>query len=149
MDSSSLAQFVQHMQLDVEALPEARVRQVVGQVLNLVEEVVQENRRLLEENEGLRKLLHKARVVPPPKPPASAAANPMTAEDTGSAKPGGCSSEKERRSREGRKRSRGDRRSFRPIQVVQYSSTNYSARGQAMMPWTGGSPGRVTRSTRC
>ena len=51
------AEYVQQLRLDVDSLADARVREVVGKVLNLVETVVVENGRLQDENQRLREII--------------------------------------------------------------------------------------------
>jgi len=123
MDTSKLTEIVRQMRLDVDGLSDPVVREVVGQVLNLVEEVVAEDQRLREEIARLHDILRKAHLKPPP--PTTPAANSAGTGDTATANAPSRktsvdrSSEKERRSREGRnpRSPRADRRSFRPVHV--------------------------------
>ena len=57
MGASDLTEYVQQLRLDGDALADARVREVIGKVLNLVEAVVVENRRLQDENQRLREII--------------------------------------------------------------------------------------------
>lgn len=119
MDASELTQCVQKMRLDVDALPDAHVRSVVGQVLNLVEQVVHQNDRLGVENQSLREevlrlreLVRKLKGLPPDSGPTAGGVTPPPASE------GDRSSEKERRAGERKKRPpRSDGRSFRDIHV--------------------------------
>ncbi len=61
MDASDLTEYVRQLCLDVDALADARVREVVGKVLNLVERVVVENGRLQEEIQRLREIIRQLR----------------------------------------------------------------------------------------
>jgi hypothetical protein len=63
MDASELTQFVQQMRLDVEAFPDANVRSVVSQILNLVEEVIHENDQLREEQASSRAEITRLREI--------------------------------------------------------------------------------------
>ena len=114
MSASDLTEYVQQLRLDGDALADVHVREVVGKVLNLVEVVVvenrrlqEENRRLQEENQRLREIIHQIKG----EPPSSAAPRRSPAGDV--------SSEKERRQRKSPSDSspRTDRRSFRDIRV--------------------------------
>ncbi|HQT95363.1 MAG TPA: transposase [Thermoanaerobaculaceae bacterium] len=107
MSESDLTQYVQQLRLDGDALADAQVREIVGKVLNLVETVVAENRRLQAENQRLEEVIRQLQG----KRPSGARPSRPPAQDV--------SSEKERRqraSRRGRSR-RADRRSFRDIRV--------------------------------
>src|ERR1035437_2268612 len=92
MSASDLTEYVQQLHLQGDALADARVREVVGKVLNLVEAVVVENRRVLEENQHLRELLRQLTGERPSSPPQS---RPPRRD---------VSSEKERRKRASRPR---------------------------------------------
>jgi hypothetical protein len=107
MSASELTEFVQQLRLDVDAFADARVREVVGRLLNLVEAVVVENRRLQDEIQHLREIIRKLKGEPPP----VAKPSPSPTRD--------ISSEKERRQRKRPSRGspRADRRSFRDIHV--------------------------------
>ena len=114
---AKLLQFVRQVRLDVDGLPDAHLRSVASQVLNLVEEVSHENDRLSAENARLRECLRKFQGGSgvPPSVGAAPLATPPPATP-----PGNHSSEKERRAREGKKPQRRpgtDGRSFRPIRV--------------------------------
>src|SRR5208282_3483116 len=107
MCASDLVEFVQQLRLDVDAMAEAGVREVVGKVLNLVETVVVENRRLEEEIQRLREIIRQLKG----EPPSSTAPRRSPTGDV--------SSEKERRQRTSPSDGppRADRRSFREIRV--------------------------------
>ncbi len=107
MSASDLIEFVQQLRLDVDAMGDARVREVVGKVLNLVESVVVENHRLLDENQRLREIIRQLKGEPP-----SAAAPSRSPK-------GDVSSEKERKQRPPPSGGspRADHRSFRDIRV--------------------------------
>ena len=107
MSASDLTEYVQQLHLQGDALADARVREVVGKVLNLVEAVVVENRRVLEENQHLREILRQLTGERPSSAPQS---RPPRRD---------VSSEKERRKRASRPRGahRPDRRTFRDIRV--------------------------------
>lgn len=117
MDASELAQFVQQMRLDINALPDPNVHAIVSQVLNLVEEVVHTNDHLRHENQSLHdeilrlgQLIRKLKGLPPDSATKPAATRPPP--------PGNRSSEKERRRRQRQKRRpRTDGRSFRNVDV--------------------------------
>ena len=107
MSVSDLTEYVQQLRLDADTLADARVREVVGKVLNLVEAVVAENRRLQDEKQHLEEIIRRLKGerpsgVPPFRSPAQ-----------------DVSSEKERRQHTSRSRGspRADRRSFRDIHV--------------------------------
>jgi|SRR5208337_358967 len=111
MGASDLTEYVQQLRLDGDALADARVREVIDKVLNLVETVVVENRHLQDENQRLRDIIRQLKGEPP-----SAAAPPRSpARDV--------SSEKERRQRTPPASGslRADRRSFRDIRVDEES----------------------------
>jgi hypothetical protein len=107
MNVSELLECVQQFRLDGDALAEPRIREVVGKVLNLVEAVIVENRRMEEEIQHLQEIIRELRGEPPSfaGPSRSAARN--------------VSSEKERRQRTSPSHGspRADRRSFRDIRV--------------------------------
>jgi hypothetical protein len=107
MSASDLTEYVQQLRLDGDALADVRAREVVGKVLNLVEAVVVENRRVLEENQHLRAILRQLQG----ERPSSAPRSRPPARDV--------SSEKERRKRRSRARAprRADGRTFRDIRV--------------------------------
>jgi hypothetical protein len=107
MGISDLTEFVQELRLDVDAMADARVREIVGKVLNLVETVVVENRRLQDENQRLREIIRQLKGEPPP---GTAPSRSPTRD---------VSSEKERKQRTPPSGgpSRADRRSFRDIRV--------------------------------
>lgn len=107
MIASDLTECVQQFRLDGEALSDTRVREVVGKVLNLVEAVVVENRRVLEENQHLREII---RQLKGQRPSSASPSRPP---------PRDVSSEKERRKHTSRSRGsrRPDGRSFRDIHV--------------------------------
>ncbi len=107
MSASDLTDCVQQLRLDGDALANVHVREVVGKVLNLVEAVVVDNRRLEEENQRLREIIRQLKGEPrsspaPRRPPAR-----------------DVSSEKERRQRASPPEGppRADCRSFRDIRV--------------------------------
>ena len=87
MSASDLTEYVQQLRLDVDSLADARVREIVGKVLNLVEAVVAEDRRLQDENQGLREIIRQLKGEPPS--PATPSRSPSR----------DVSSEKERRQR--------------------------------------------------
>ena len=107
MSASDLTEYVQQLRLDGDAMADVHVREVVGKVLNLVEAVVVENRRLAEENQRLREIIRQLKG----EPPSSAAPRHSPTGDV--------SSEKERRQRRSPSEGplRADRRSFRDIRV--------------------------------
>ena len=72
MSASDLTDCVQQLRLDGDALADVHVREVVGKVLNLVEAVVVDNRRLEEENQRLREIIRQLKGEPrsAPGPPA-------------------------------------------------------------------------------
>ena len=111
MGISDLTDYVQQLRLDVDAFVDARVREVVGKVLNLVESVVVENGRLQEEIQRLREIIRQLKGEPPP----AAAPSRSPARNT--------SSEKERKQRTPPSGGspRADRRSFRDIRVDEES----------------------------
>ncbi len=111
MDASDLTEYVRQLCLDVDALADARVREVVGKVLNLVERVVVENGRLQEEIQRLREIIRQLKG----EPPSAAAPSRPPARD--------ISSEKERRKHAppAGGSPRADRRSFRDIRVDEES----------------------------
>lgn len=107
MSASDLTEYVQQLRLDGVALADARVREIVGKVLNLVEVVVVENCRLHDEKRHLEEIIRQLKGERPFGAPRSRA-------------PGrDVSSEKERRKRTPRRRGalHRDRRSFRDIRV--------------------------------
>ncbi len=107
MSASDLTEYVQQLRLDGDGLADARGREVIGRVLNLVEAVVAENRHLQDENQHLREIIRqlKGEAIPAAKPSRSPARD--------------ISSEKERRQRTPPSRGSpgADRRSFRDIHV--------------------------------
>ena len=107
MDASDLTEYVRQLCLDVDALADARVREVVGKVLNLVERVVVESGRLQEEIQRLREIIRQLKG----EPPSAAAPSRSSGRD--------ISSEKERRKHTPPAGGfpRADRRSFRDIRV--------------------------------
>jgi len=107
MGASELTEYVQQLRLDGDSLADARVREVVGKMLNLVEAVIVENRHLQDENQHLREIIRQLKGEPPP--PAAPSRAP--ARD--------ISSEKERRQHTSPPKGspRADRRSFRDIRV--------------------------------
>ena len=107
MSASDLTEYVQQLRLEGDAFADARVREVVGKVLNLVESAVVENRRLQDENQHLREIIRQLKGAPPS--PATPSRSP--ARDV--------SSEKERRQRTSPSRDSPhlDRRTFREIRV--------------------------------
>jgi hypothetical protein len=107
MCAPDLAEYVKQLRLDVESLADAHVREVVGKVLNLVEAVVAEDRRLGEEIQRLREIIRRLKGDPP----CGATSSQAPARD--------ISSEKERRKRASPSHGspRADRRSFREIRV--------------------------------
>src|ERR1035438_456147 len=107
MNASDLTEYVQQFRLDVDSLADARVREVVGKVLNLVEAFIVENRRLQDENQELREVIRKLNG----ERPSSAAPSRSPARD--------ISSEKERRQRTSPSLGppRADGRGFRDIRV--------------------------------
>src|ERR1017187_10253438 len=111
MGTSDLTEYVQQLRLDGDALADARVREVIGKVLNLVETVVVENRRLQDENQRLREIIRQLKG----EPPSAAAPSRSPARDV--------SSEKERRKHTppAGGSPRADRRSFRDIRVDEES----------------------------
>jgi hypothetical protein len=107
MSASDLIAYVQQLRLEGDALADAQVREVVGKVLNLVEAVVAENRRLQQEKQHLEEILRRlkggrASGVPSSRSPAR-----------------DVSSEKERRQHRSPSGDscRFDRRTFREIRV--------------------------------
>ena len=107
MSVSDLTAYVQQLRLGGDALADTCVREVVGTVLNLVEAVLVENRRVLEENQHLREIICQLKGERP-------------SSDTRSRPPArDVSSEKERRKRTSRSRAflRPDGRTFRDIRV--------------------------------
>jgi hypothetical protein len=107
MSASDLTEYVQQLRLEGDALADARVREVVGKVLNLVEAVVVENRRVQDENQRLREIIRQLKG----EPPSAAAPSRSAARDV--------SSEKERRQRTSPScgSPRSDGRGFRDIRV--------------------------------
>jgi hypothetical protein len=107
VSASDLTEYVQQLRLDGEALTDARVREVFGKVLNLVEAVIVENRRLLEEKQRLEEIIRRLKGE---RPSGTAPSRPPTRD---------VSSEKERRRRASRPDGplHRDRRSFRDIHV--------------------------------
>ena len=107
MSASDLTEYVQQLRLDVDSLADARVGEIIGKVLNLVEAVVAEDRRLREENQGLREIIRQLKG----KPPSPARPSPSPSRDV--------SSEKERQKRTPPSRGvpRADGRGFRDVHV--------------------------------
>jgi Transposase IS66 family len=107
MNVSDLLEYVQQFRLDGDTLADPRIREVVGKVLNLVEAVIVESRRLEEEIQHLREIIRQLKG----EPPSSAAPSRSPARNV--------SSEKERQQRTSPSVGppRGDRRSFRDIRV--------------------------------
>jgi hypothetical protein len=107
MGTSDLTEYVQQLRLDADALADARFREVIGKVLNLVETVVVENRSLQDENQCLREIIRQLKG----EPPSATAPSRSPARD--------ISSEKERRQHRSPPNGspRADRRSFRDIRV--------------------------------
>jgi len=107
MGTSDLTAYVQQLRLDADALADARVREVLGKVLNLVETVVVENRRLQDESQRLREIIRQLKG----EPPSATVPSRSPARD--------ISSEKERRQHRSPPNGspRADRRSFRDIRV--------------------------------
>ena len=107
MSASDLTEYVQQLRLDVDSLADARVGEIVGKVLNLVEAVVAEDRRLREENQGLREIIRQLKG----KSPSPARPSPSPSRDV--------SSEKERQKRRPPSRGvpRADGRGFRDVHV--------------------------------
>ncbi len=107
MGASDLTEYVQQLSLDGDSLADARAREVVGKVLNLVEAVIVENRRLHVENQELREIIRQLKG----ERPSSAASPRSPARDV--------SSEKERQQHKSPPHGppRADGRGFRDIRV--------------------------------
>src|ERR1039458_7435057 len=65
MNVSDLLEYVQQFRLDGDTLSDPRIREVVGKVLNLVEAVMVESRRLEEEIQHLQEIIRQLKGEPP------------------------------------------------------------------------------------